>query len=75
MEMPPVESRSRARNLLMGLQDSICAGLEQLDGGGSAMLRRKIEALGVTVHTSKATKVIEPDAEGEARLRMQFADG
>jgi nitrite reductase (NADH) large subunit len=47
----------------------------QLDGGGSAMLRRKIEALGVTVHTSKATKVIEPDAEGEARLRMQFADG
>jgi len=47
----------------------------QLDSGGSAMLRRKIEALGVTVHTSKATQVIEQDAEGEARLRMQFADG
>ena len=47
----------------------------QLDGGGSAMLRRKIEALGVTVHTSKATQVIEQDAEGEARVRMQFADG
>jgi len=47
----------------------------QLDGGGSAMLRRKIEALGVTVHTSKATQVIEQDARGEARLRMQFADG
>ena len=47
----------------------------QLDGGGSAMLRRKIEALGVTVHTSKATQVIEPDAQGEGRLRMQFADG
>ncbi|MDC1210509.1 nitrite reductase large subunit NirB [Porticoccaceae bacterium] len=47
----------------------------QLDGGGSAMLRRKIEALGVTVHTSKATQVIEQDAQGEARLRMQFADG
>ena len=47
----------------------------QLDGGGSAMLRRKIEALGVTVHTSKATQAIEQDAQGEARLRMQFADG
>jgi len=47
----------------------------QLDGGGSAMLRRKIEALGVTVHTSKATQVIEQDALGESRLRMQFADG
>lgn len=34
MEMPPVESRSRARNLLMGLQDSICQGLRELDGEG-----------------------------------------
>jgi coproporphyrinogen III oxidase len=34
MEMPPVESRSRARNLLMGLQDSICQGLQELDGEG-----------------------------------------
>ena len=31
---PPADSRSRARALLMGLQDSICAGLEQLDGEG-----------------------------------------
>jgi coproporphyrinogen III oxidase len=34
MEMPPADSRSRAKTLLMGLQDSICAGLEQLDGEG-----------------------------------------
>ncbi len=34
MEMPPADSRSRARDLLMGLQDSICAGLERLDGEG-----------------------------------------
>ncbi len=34
MEMPPADSRSRARDLLMGLQDSICAGLEGLDGDG-----------------------------------------
>jgi coproporphyrinogen III oxidase len=34
METPPADSRSRARALLMGLQDSICAGLEQLDGEG-----------------------------------------
>ena len=44
----------------------------QLDDGGSQMLRRKIEALGVHVHTSKATqKIIEGDAH---RLKMKFAD-
>jgi nitrite reductase (NADH) large subunit len=44
----------------------------QLDEGGSKMLRRKIEALGVKVHTSKATQNI---TEGEDhRLRMEFAD-
>lgn len=45
----------------------------QLDGGGSQMLRRKIEALGVKVHTSKATeKITQGD---ELRLKMEFADG
>ncbi len=34
MEMPPVDSRSRARALLMGLQDSICQGLQALDAEG-----------------------------------------
>ncbi len=44
----------------------------QLDDGGSQMLRRKIEALGVKVHTSKATqKIVEGD---ELRLKMEFAD-
>lgn len=44
----------------------------QLDEGGSQMLRRKIEALGVFVHTGKATQVIK---EGDdSRLRMEFAD-
>ena len=33
-ETPPAASRSRARELLMGLQDSICAGLEKLDQDG-----------------------------------------
>ena len=47
----------------------------QLDAGGSAMLRRKIEALGVHVHTSKATQVIEENSTGETRLEMKFADG
>jgi len=47
----------------------------QLDAGGSGMLRRKIEALGVKVHTSKATEVIEASDDGYARLRMKFADG
>jgi nitrite reductase (NADH) large subunit len=44
----------------------------QLDEGGSKMLRRKIEALGVCVHTGKATQeIINGD---ERRLRMNFAD-
>ena len=44
----------------------------QLDDGGSKMLRRKIEALGVFVHTGRATQVI---TEGtDSRLRMEFAD-
>lgn len=34
LEAPPPDSRTRARNLLIGLQDSICAGLERLDGTG-----------------------------------------
>jgi len=33
MEMPPADSRSRAKALLMGLQDSIFSGLASLDGG------------------------------------------
>jgi nitrite reductase (NADH) large subunit len=44
----------------------------QLDDGGSQMLRRKIEALGVHVHTSKATQNI---SKGDtSRLKMEFAD-
>ncbi|TNC79765.1 MAG: nitrite reductase (NAD(P)H) [Oleiphilus sp.] len=45
----------------------------QLDEGGSQMLRRKIEALGVTVHTQKATTLID-DQSDETALRMHFAD-
>ncbi len=45
----------------------------QLDEGGSGMLRRKIEALGVRVHTGRNTQNI---TDGEAcALRMEFADG
>ena len=47
----------------------------QLDTGGSGMLRRKIEALGVRVHTSKATEVIEGTEDADTRLLMKFADG
>ncbi len=45
----------------------------QLDEGGSSMLRRKIENLGVQVHTSKATELISKG--NERRLKMSFADG
>jgi nitrite reductase (NADH) large subunit len=45
----------------------------QLDDGGSKMLRRKIEALGVKVHTQKATSLIS-DKGDKTKLRMHFAD-
>jgi nitrite reductase (NADH) large subunit len=44
----------------------------QLDDGGSKMLRRKVEGLGVKVHTGKATKLIK--AGSAHRLCMEFAD-
>ncbi|URQ62358.1 nitrite reductase large subunit NirB [Pantoea alhagi] len=45
----------------------------QLDEGGAQMLRRKIEALGVTVHTATETREIETLADGS--LQLHFADG
>ncbi|MCL9774639.1 nitrite reductase large subunit NirB [Vibrio methylphosphonaticus] len=45
----------------------------QLDDGGGALLKRKIENLGVTVHTQKATTEII--AGSDSRYRMNFADG
>lgn len=45
----------------------------QLDEGGGALLRRKIEDLGVSVHTDKTTTEII--AGEQARYRMNFADG
>ncbi len=45
----------------------------QLDEGGGAMLKQKIQDLGVTVHTSKNTKNI---GDGETCFhKMSFADG
>jgi nitrite reductase (NADH) large subunit len=45
----------------------------QLDEAGGAMLRRKIEALGVVVHTGKNTSLI---TDGETCVnKMCFADG
>ena len=45
----------------------------QVDDGGGRVLRSKIEALGVTVHTGKNTVAIVDGAD--ATHRMQFADG
>ena len=45
----------------------------QIDGGGGRLLREKIEDLGVQVHTSKATNVIE---KGDiCRYKLCFNDG
>ncbi|HAT30742.1 MAG TPA: nitrite reductase (NAD(P)H) [Janthinobacterium sp.] len=45
----------------------------QVDEGGARVLRRKIEQLGVTVHTQKNTLDIVDGEEGTHRMR--FADG
>ncbi|UXI02197.1 nitrite reductase large subunit NirB [Photobacterium sp. TY1-4] len=45
----------------------------QLDQGGGQLLSRKIESLGVSVHTEKATTEIV--AGEQCRYRMNFADG
>ncbi|MHA2937551.1 nitrite reductase large subunit NirB [Vibrio sp. RC27] len=45
----------------------------QLEEGGGALLRRKIEDMGVSVHTEKATTEIV--AGKDARYCMKFADG
>ncbi|GAL04744.1 nitrite reductase [NAD(P)H] large subunit [Photobacterium aphoticum] len=45
----------------------------QLDDGGGERLAQKITALGVHVHTDKATTAIESGQH--CRYRMQFADG
>ena len=45
----------------------------QLDADGGRVLRERIEALGITVHTDCATAAIESQPTGG--LRLQFADG
>jgi nitrite reductase (NADH) large subunit len=45
----------------------------QVDEGGGGMLRRKIEALGVRVHTGKNTREIVDGSDN--RHRMNFVDG
>ena len=45
----------------------------QLDDAGGRLLRRKIEALGVSIHTSKETTKIAKGAE--RRHKLLFADG
>jgi nitrite reductase (NADH) large subunit len=44
----------------------------QIDGGGGRLLREKIEDLGVQVHTSKATSVIEKG--NSSRYKLCFSD-
>jgi nitrite reductase (NADH) large subunit len=47
----------------------------QLDEAGGFILRRRIEALGVQVHTSKSTTTIGTDAATGKVSHMTFADG
>jgi len=46
----------------------------QVDDGGGAVLRRRIEALGIVVHTGVSTQCIEANADGHVG-RLVFADG
>ncbi|WP_441251371.1 nitrite reductase large subunit NirB [Kitasatospora sp. McL0602] len=46
----------------------------QVDEGGGALLRRKIEELGVTVHTGAGTQQVETGPDGRVRA-MTLSDG
>ncbi|MEU1627563.1 nitrite reductase large subunit NirB [Streptomyces sp. NPDC020096] len=46
----------------------------QVDDGGGAVLRRKIEELGVVVHTGAGTQAVDVDDDGAVRT-MQLSDG
>jgi nitrite reductase (NADH) large subunit len=46
----------------------------QIDDGGGLALRRRIEDLGVAVHTAAETREIVADGEGKVRA-IRFADG
>ena len=48
---------------------------EQLDRLGGELLRRKIESMGVQVHTSKSTSEILMHGGEQAKHRLAFADG
>jgi len=48
---------------------------EQLDRAGGELLRRRIEAMGVTVHTSKNTREIFHHKGKQGAHRLEFADG
>jgi nitrite reductase (NADH) large subunit len=47
----------------------------QLDEGGSKLLRRKIEALGISVHCNRAAGGVEVDTATGAVSGLLFADG
>jgi nitrite reductase (NADH) large subunit len=47
----------------------------QLDEGGSKLLRRKIEQLGITVHCNRAAAGVEVDGYSGAVSGLTFADG
>ncbi|MFG2308703.1 nitrite reductase large subunit NirB [Streptomyces sp. NPDC048566] len=46
----------------------------QVDEGGGRLLRRKIEELGVTVHTGAGTQAVLPDDDGRVHA-MELSDG
>ena len=46
----------------------------QIDEGGASMLRRKVEALGITVHAATAMASLTADADG-CVSQVEFADG
>ena len=71
-----LECASALKN--MGLQTNVVEFAPrlmtvQVDDGGGAILRRKIESLGVKVHTSKSTTEIVKTEDGRVQ-KMTFAD-
>ena len=68
LSSPPVDSRSRARTLLMGLQDSICSSLAAFDGEGQFQEESWVrpEGGGGRSRVMKAGRIFERSAVKEA---------
>ena len=75
LELPPSDSRERARAMVMGLQDEICAGLEALDGEGRFVEESWVrpEGGGGRSRVMREGRVFEQGGVGKSTVAVNLA--